>query len=181
MKKIFFTLAVVFAMITVAKADSYLYWMMDDASFEKYDGKYNSVKIMYDATGSSAWEALTLYTYGDSGMTSLGESVAADALEAQYNAGGGYYIKLAADITGNSSFIIELFNDQIGVIGQTAELAYSSRTAGSIAEMTAAGIFTPATTPWAMGPVGAPEPTSGLLMLLGMAALGLKRRKMTNA
>lgn len=180
MKKIFFTLAVVFAMITVAKADSYLYWMMDDASFEKYDGKYNSVKIMYDATGSSEWTALTLCTYGEGGMSDIGSSVSADALEAQYNAGGGYYLALA-DIAENSSFIIELFNDS-GVVGQSDKLAFSSAAAASsIAEITAAGIFTPAVTTWSMGPVGAPEPTSGLLMLLGMAALGLKRRKMTNA
>lgn len=177
MKKILFTLAVVFAMITVAKADStsYLYWMVGD------DTKFSSLayeKLSFNVKTANGYESIMFYDEigGAAGYSSLTktqvESIAGNAT-------------LFADVTGYDlnavTFYIELFNDSQDTYSQ---VAYSEIPSAQVASYIAS--FDPAN-PSGFRPAGAtwsapaPEPTSGLLMLLGMAALGLKRRKMTNA
>lgn len=175
MKKIFFTLAVVFAMITVAKADSYLYWMIDDSDkrFSSLDYTSLSFKVK---TGDGVYATITFYDEigGGTGYSSLSkeqvESIAGNAT-------------LFADVTNYEpnavTYYIELFNDS-----PYSQVAYSEISSAEAASYIASfdpanpSGFIPASATWS---APAPEPTSGLLMLLGMAALGLKRRKMTNA
>lgn len=175
MKKIFFTLAVVFAMITVAKADStsYLYWMIDgsDKRFSSLD--YTS--LSFNVKTASGYESIMFYDEigGAKGYSSLTKD------EVELIAGNA---TLFADVTDYYTldavtFYIELFND-------STQVAYSEIPSAQVASYIASfdpanpSGFIPASATWS---APAPEPTSGLLMLLGMVALGLKRRKMTNA
>lgn len=174
MKKILFTLAVVFAMITVAKADStsYLYWMIDGS-----DGRFSSLEytgLSFNVKTASGYESIMFYDEigGATGYSSLTKD------EVKLIAGNATLFADVTDYDLNAvTFYIELFND-------STQVAYSEIPSAQVASYIASfdpanpSGFRPANKTWS---APAPEPTSGLLMLLGMAALGLKRRKMTNA
>lgn len=72
-----------------------------------------------------------------------------------------------------SSFYIELFNSKNESVAVSQGMSYSDLATMGAITMTL--VSTP--TVWHGDSYAAPEPTSGLLMLLGVAALGLKRRK----
>lgn len=72
-----------------------------------------------------------------------------------------------------NSFYIELFNAENESVAVSKGMSYSDLAA--MGAITTTLVTIP--TAWTGGSYAAPEPTSGLLMLLGVAALGLKRRK----
>lgn len=179
MKKIF---ALVFAAVAASMAQaSYLYWQTStENTFNNHNiAGYN----IYATTGStsSGGTALTV-TYTDGETVSVGST--------GYAKGGEYKIFLDDATYGsknnnynNYSFYVEVlgydnaaFGDgKVGVIGTTS-------TPMPYADLVSKGSIVPSgltkiPSMWTGGTVVAPEPTSGLLMLLGVAALGLKRRK----
>lgn len=81
------------------------------------------------------------------------------------------------EIAGKSgSFYVELFNYTDGVANSVAvgsTMSYSELAAmGAISDT-----LLEIPTAWTGGPYSVPEPTSAVLMLLGLAGLALKRRK----
>lgn len=179
--------SLVATMVAKADASSYLYWMVDtentpDYSTLGYDKAQLSYKYINESGETVYGGSLMSYVYNDESSTSPFQAITPTKgdVDDSYEFGTGFYANLApiADKT-SVSFYIELFNDGQRVMFSDG-YTYDSIATQYIASFDPANptSFIPLSTPWS---APAPEPTSGLLMLLGMAALGLKRRKMTNA
>ena len=165
--------------------DSYLLWFVDPtatfdggklADAEAFKGKDVSAKISYFKSGEpAAWVYgggegyLTICADDDGIPASPGEeSISVNNLNNQY---------FASIPTGGDgldwTYFVELYNDS-GIFAHS-EAFYP--TADSIVSL--AGMGMPGTT-WnvaAFVPAAVPEPNSALLMLIGCAALALRRRK----
>jgi len=81
--------------------------------------------------------------------------------------GYSYYIELVSTAAGNS------------VRGESQKQTYAQLVAGGHISETLEDV--PAMTVWHGGVYGVPEPTSAVLMLLGLATLGLRRKQRTRA
>lgn len=162
MKKVLLTLAVV-AGAMFAQADSYLYWMLDETPSTSADG-YNpkpsfddyAVRV-FDVNGKK------YLTFGNSDETFA-------AAQSGIN-----YQSLLSDPTA-TSFIIELWNDPGATEAAYAYYPTYSDIAAYIrpsseheiaGKLIAASRFT-----------AVPEPTSGMMLLVGAMLLGLKRKKL---
>ena len=168
--------------------DSYLLWFVDPtatfdggklADAEAFKGKDVSAKISYFQSGKPAeWvygggNYLTIYA-DDYGIpaSSGAESISVNDFNSQYFAG----IPTGGDGL-NWTYFVELYNDS-GIFAHS-DAFYP--TADSIVSL--AGMGKPGTT-WnvtAFVPAAVPEPNSALLMLIGCAALALRRRKQVAA
>lgn len=171
-----FFLGVMFA--SRAEDESYLYWMIDtsDAGAGAFD--YSGIKIhAYNGEADAG--------YLNIGYENAGAFIklsSADGLLSYSNTdmkgitAGGLYASLGSQVGDGYSYVVELFND--GVIGQSESLLYSQAAANSyIATVNSTRPLQPATL-WVPQSYAVPEPNSALLMVLGCAALALRRRKM---
>ena len=147
---------------------SYLYWQVSpDAG-----SNWTSASVHYGTTAGTSQGTLDLYY--DS-TTTIGTSINATAAQ------GGAFASLAIDNASSMSYWVELVgSDPTSWSGSQYALTYSELTSGNflvdslnfaaqseIAKMSA----------WTGGTQNAPEPTSGLLTLIGMALLGLRRKR----
>jgi hypothetical protein len=180
MKKLIAILAV--ALTTGAFAsDSYLYWMlgssvsMTDAKASQTTANYTSYAYarvgMVDSSGANQGY---LSLYGNNGTGSDGITLLSRNADANVTS----YAKLSANAaTSGYSYYIELLNDQGAFVGRSSEtLDY----AGLSSYITSFGVSTPASAAWSPSSfttAAIPEPTSGLLLLLGLAGLALKRKR----
>ncbi len=163
-----------------ADTDSYLYWMVN-VNEAGYDYPY-SATVKYDPGtegGSSSY--LNLYWVDDGSKINTGtyvpsgadSSVGRDDLQAFRDSGWGFYAGLASN-PNYGSYIIELWGDSGNRIGN-----WTIDAAEAMAYIAQNGIGVPATAAWAVAAtLPIPEPTSGMLLLLGVAGLALRRRKM---
>ena len=165
MKKLLF-LAAFSAMLSAFASDQYLYWMvaddatLDDSSLEsgQYQAKIKDVENntyldLYANPGSPK-------SYDDAFTFELGESMDTFAM-------------LPATASSASTFMVELYNYSEGTaqgswVGQ-ATLSWTSAnvTTGGMGHANSVSVT---------GFTAAPEPTSGLLLLLGVAGLALRRK-----
>lgn len=149
MKKIIASLAVAF--MAFATQASYLYWQVDNSA---YDAEYNSA---------------ILWGNNDNGTkTQIAQITTPDTFSID---SGWNYV----------SYYVELLNYTSATVytsvGQSNTYTYSQ-----IQEFSNVNLDVPTIPPmWTGGGTGpsynAPEPTSAMLMLIGMAGLALKRRK----
>ena len=148
--------------------DSYLYWMVGEDAAK--DFTYDAVAVSA-FTGDDAGSLLTLY-YGN-GNPVDGKKLAWDS---NYS-GLPLYASLTGVADSSYSYVVELFNDSVKV-GQSASLLYTDAMARNYVElMTTAGTL-PVMSTWSAGGFTAvPEPNSAMLVILGCAALALRRRK----
>ena len=177
MKKILSVLFI-FGVLSAAADDSYLYWMLGDTGYtggsstgtEGVD--YSQVKVR-----SVGGDYLTIYApdpTADTGLTTEGY----DSLSYAQASSGALYAYLASSGAPYSSFIIELRNDSGALVAQSEALDYSEAVAKYYIT-TANSMHLP--TAWAPTSFAIPEPNSAMLLLLGCAALGLKRRRQLKA
>lgn len=173
-KLIFLILGGTISMVAQA---SYLYWQVDPDVQSSYGGaSYNSARITY-LTGS---ESLSEYApYNNTGITiydSEGNST-------DYNPSSGGPYLASGTFNEGYTYFIELYNS--GTL-----VARSAGTSGSemmtYTNAAAQGGVTSMLNPIAISSANiwhgggsykaVPEPTSGLMLLLGAAMLGLKRK-----
>lgn len=156
MKKI---LIAFFAFAVFSASADYLYWMVDTP---------------LEGTGSDYWTTAKLVN--DSGME-LG-SISYDNMAALNDVDGYTYSSLGT-YTDTTSFFIELYNSSSGTdpirkanIGTASSLAsYIFGNNSMAAAGTSGGFVANAST------FNVPEPTSGLLFLVGGMLLGLRRKR----
>ena len=154
--------AVGMAMLT-ARADL-IYWMVDENPKSLYSGAtvaYDYATIKAGGDGSDP-----LFTYNDAGST--GEY----RLYAEGGAAGPVYSG-SFDSTGTDSFLVQLWSEDNSLVGWQT-YSYASLTASIWGGSTIPGGS--GATPLVVGAV-LPEPSSGLLMLVGGALLALRRRR----
>ena len=158
-----------FAAITAAAEDSYLYWMVGegDSGFT-----YNTVKVSQWDNGAFV-DYLTFYD--GYGQLSSGDSVLSTVAKNYEDYSGGLFAKLASD-SSTSSFVIELFNDSQRV-AVSDSLDMSTALADYITHNNAISLAKS----WAPVSFAIPEPNSAMLLLIGCAALGLRRRRQRKA
>ena len=161
--KLIASLAIVLAASVASAADSYLYWMVNNANYNNSVVNFDYATISTD--GGSSY--LSLYSSGASG--SVTQYLWSDGYNSSYGApSSGIYAGFSGTPT---SFLVELWNASDTRVGwqsysysELAQHLYNSTTGGGL------------TTPFGVSQV-VPEPTSGLLMLIGMAGLALKRKR----
>ncbi|MBQ8125978.1 MAG: PEP-CTERM sorting domain-containing protein [Kiritimatiellae bacterium] len=140
----------------MAAEDSYLYWMVSNAHYYEEPG----YSIQFDYATISV----------DDGTTYLSPAVASD--ETRLSSDGGVYSGLF-DSVNVKSFLVELWDnstdDRVGWMRYSASSLkdHFYQNAGAHGEGS----------PFMVSQV-VPEPTSGVLLLLGMGGLALRRRKM---
>lgn len=166
MKKAFLAMAILGATVASA-ADSYLYWMVSESA-----PSYSYARVR-DLADSSESGYLTLY---NSEYTSQGTSANVATIEEARDWGDSMLAGLlSTDLT--KSYIVELYNSDNKFVAQSAAI-----TGSALADYISTGSMSPAIGgAWAASSFAIPEPSSGLLMLVGCAVLGLRRRKQKNA
>lgn len=173
MKKLILTLALVAGATVAQAADTYMYWMLDQTpnsstrSGATYSEYYARVK-MVDDKGNSSY-----LTFADGGVATEYTDLYAEA------SSDPYQMYLTGTVYQNKSFIIELWNDD----ALTAKTEASFRKTIAWADVQtyittgSTGHINPAMV--SLSSFSAvPEPTSGMMMLLGAMLLGLKRKKL---
>lgn len=164
MKKLLTIAALTLAFAGFAE-DQYLYWMIPaDATLSgtSLSGNYYA-KISSD--GGQNW----LNLYSEIGGTPM----AGNALGFSSGDVSGYAFAGLID-SASTSFLVELYQDSVAVGRAQISPAAEYFTQG--------GMSNPLAAPFAVSSFAAvPEPTSGLLLLLGVAGLVLRRRKMQMA
>ena len=160
------------AAMSLASNAAYLYWQVDDAAVDEYNasGQWTPISsgayaILKDSDGN------TYNTYGAQGMVTDGKG---SINQAYYSEGIG------TDGAGYSYFV-ELYNSDNTLIARSQAIDSSSGEAWTAAYDAALRTATlsniPAISVWhAGGFTAVPEPTSGLMLLLGAAMLGLRRK-----
>lgn len=171
MKTCFLMMAVLGA-FTASADDSYLYWMVDtdDGTAAKFEYDTVQVRAYETEAGVDSGNYLTLY-YGNG--NEAGMSVAADVA----TAGLPFYASLASAMGSSFSYVVELFHDGAKV-GQSESLFFNEAMAKNYVTFAMSTGNLPAMATWMAGGFSAaPEPNSAVLLLLGCAALALRRKK----
>jgi len=167
MKKVLLMAVALGAMF--ASADSYLYWMIGDTS--SY-GSANYAKVRA-FNGETDEGYLALYYSDGTAVTTPTDKGGVYVSEAKgdQDVGLGMYAALGNLLGNTYSYIIELYNDKDVFLAQSSEIAYSAQ------YVVDSGMGVPGGGAATGTAYAIPEPTSGIMVLLGMATLALRRRR----
>ena len=157
MKKLLMSLALVGSLAGMsAKADSYLYWMVDQTG----------------DTDPFSFANAVIYGVGANGKEAIGSAAAVP--EGNINTD----VSTTIDFSGQSwsSFLVELYAAD-GWMKASGTLTYSSEMAGLYQSTLAGGTPKNPAKFSTFTPGAIPEPTSGMLLLFGICGLALKRKR----
>lgn len=185
MKKLTVLAALAFAAATAATAadtDSYLYWMVElDANVESSYSSY--VQFNYATIKAKNADGTTsdyLSLYGTDSSESLGTRLYASSTSGddKMTTGGGTFAGVG-DYGADSSFLVELWMDTGSADDASAtRVAYASFAYSEALSHIYDGMSQSGASPYVVSQVQAvPEPTGGLLTLLGVAVLALRRKR----
>lgn len=171
-----------------ADSESFLYWMIDAesaAGFQDYSAA-TTIKVAAYSNSENATSPKTYLTplyWGDgSTLASVGNAADVRVCSAY---GVGFYASLA-QVNGsyqNYSYVIELWSGANADIWLgKSEVLDGNNAAAYVSLADSSGIRAAMQSPWAAGNfTAAPEPNSAVLTLIGLAVLGLRRRKAVKA
>ena len=167
MKKIIFAAAL--ALSACANAD-YLYWMVSQNSSSEDPVAFMYARIAVSGNGVATG---TYLSDGSGNSMFLWSGYPEDGTTG-YNTLAGY-VDLAAYGADGYSFAVELYNATHEVVGVGNVETYNNLKKFVYGDMQHTGID-----PWVVRSLQAvPEPTSGMLILVGTALLALRRRKIS--
>jgi len=191
MRKTVIGLLILFGAAVLHAEESYLYWLQGSATYTDAEGKttdfgdqsYTARVVAFEGT-SATWSYsggsyLTLYSAGQGGTpgSSIGYATDVNLSPGGYIDNYPRYANITA-ATGSSgwTYFVELFNGD-EIFARSSGL--SSSDASAYVYTTNEGRSVPANgfTAPAFVAASAPEPTSGLLLLLGSALLALRRKR----
>ena len=172
MKKIL-PILLVFGALTAAAEDSYLYWMIGDTTpySTTSSPQYDTVKVRADSG-----TYLNIGMPGSDFVWDKDSGITAGNVETVKAANGALFAYLGADLR-YSSFVVELWNDG-NFVAQSREITMSEATANYYIA-TSSSMTLPSA--WMAQSFAIPEPNSAMLLLLGCAALGLRRRRLNRS
>lgn len=157
------SVAVVASMLSLkAAAEEYLLWMIDQS--EVSDPVVFAVAQIKTDTG----DPLTLMSVDNPSYQSECASADADGLSTD----GMYFADVSQYAAGNK-FLLELLSEDGLLAGTSKSVSYDELLGGGHIKSAVTDQATPFVG-WQI--TAAPEPTSGLLVLLGFALMGLKRK-----
>ena len=163
-----FTTAAFVALAALAARSEYLYWMISqDPEAENY----------------TAFDYATVKIDGQSGYLSLGDPDDPNANygtaavpDDGYSMDDGAYALISGyqELPAGTQFLFELWRD-----GSDSRVGWARYTKSEVDRFTVDPFNQMAETPLAVTqPTLVPEPTSGMLLLLGIAGLALRRRRL---
>ena len=175
MKKLFF--AAICAFVGVAAHADAMYWQLAGQSVKGVtDDQWTMAQIeVYEKSGSD-WVATGTYLYQLNDPT-------VDVINRAEESGAWFDVSLYNGDSPEYAFVLELVNDALIVQGATDPVSYDSLDkAGKIVkDYSTFNQITPLNystyNAGANTTADVPEPTSGLLMLLGASLLALRRRQ----
>ena len=152
----------------MAAADSYLYWMVGDTVNNLYHGI--DVSSEWDYAKVRVGESSYLNWYNAGGTTSGGDTL--DRVDDTHGTPAAYWGMLDQSAT-EQTITFELWADGEG--GGTM-VEYLTQSIGALKDFIYTNGSTSGATAYTLTGV-VPEPTSGLLMLFGLAGLALRRKR----
>jgi len=183
MNKKIMVLAAVASMGIIAQADV-LYWQVNNSDPVVAASGY--AQAFLRATGGQGGDWIVTQNYASDGSTSLGMAVDKTTFD-----GGGYAIgdlsSIMSTSTGSAfngditalSFYLELYDAQGTLKGSSAPVTFADLGSAVSSGFNAnfSGVNSALGTSANGGTYSVPEPTSGLLMLIGLGALALRRKR----
>ena len=176
--------------MTLQAEDEYLYWMIDsDAKIEGLWGKETPLsggtyyaKVGYTTTSRTVEEIvaagkldsyLSLYALPGDNALQHDDTYGGSNVKTGYGDNHGVPPIYAGLTAANYTYWVELWGEQNGVVGYGSLGTYTELSA-FISPMTGFGSMA---SPIAVSAFLVPEPNSALLLMIGCAALALRRRR----
>ena len=154
----------------LARADYYINWKIKDSG----DFVFDYAKVSVNGTGYSAY--LTDHSGENDEFMVDGEAAGTSLARDNVSGTQGYGTGEAVD-TSSYNFQVELWSDADGLLAKSATASWAALDEtfrclnGNVMKGTGEGVWV------ATGFTAVPEPTGGMLFLLGLASLALRRRR----
>ena len=165
---IFAAAAAMLASVASAAEDSYIYWMVEGSNIDGTPLEFDYAKIKVATVDGVEYLNMYHLTGGDAGDRQW-----SDIDNPTISDGGGPMFAGKFDSSTANSFIVELFN------ANDEQIAWQTYSSAYVSDYIFSGNQIGGGTGLTYLAVSqvTPEPSSGLLMLLGGALLALRRRK----
>lgn len=154
----------------------YLYWMIDyDAKVDDTPIAGNAYTAKVVAFQGEEWASTGgtyLNLYNELGGSNLGN----DGVNVTVGGGYPYFANLATSAGSGWTYFVELYNDG-GIFAHSESMPYSQSSVVTMSDMAVPSMKLHLAQNFVAASRPVPEPTSAMLMLMGFAAMALRRRR----